>query len=302
MSLKALCRAALAVAALFALGAGAAQAQVAYTANTVTSVFYREFKKDGRFFVFNNPRSAAAFEQSGETGVGITRIGIGPNGETRLRRQRDGARAVPVQVRPHRRGAAAAAAAARRRLARRQDALHARQHLLPGDVQPHPAPLHARAARRAGPAPGHRRPRATARAASASAAPSSSSRAGSTSRARVRGPDQLARTSRTTQPASQFVEDANIDWDISKKKKFRVKFGQFKAPFGRQQLDVVRRPAVRGPRRSRTRATTTRRETGVALWGVLGGNKLDWRVMIVERQRPHADGRTTTTSSCGPVA
>ena len=102
MSLKALCRAVLAVAALFAIGAGAVQAQVAYTANTVTSVFYREFKKDGRFFVFNNRPAAAAFEQSGETGVGITRIGIGPQRRERLRRQRDGARAVPVQVRPDR--------------------------------------------------------------------------------------------------------------------------------------------------------------------------------------------------------
>src|SRR5262245_20693488 len=82
MSLKALGRGALAVAALATLGADTAQAQVAYTANTVTSVFYREFKKDGRFFVFNNPAAAAAFEQSGETGVGITRVGIGPNGET----------------------------------------------------------------------------------------------------------------------------------------------------------------------------------------------------------------------------
>ncbi len=82
MSLKALWRGTLAVAALAALGAADARAQVAYTANTVTSVFYREFKKDGRFFVFNNPAAATAFEQSGETGVGITRIGIGPNGET----------------------------------------------------------------------------------------------------------------------------------------------------------------------------------------------------------------------------
>ena len=39
----------------------------------------------------------------------------------------------------------------------------------------------------------------------------------------------------TAQP-NRFVEDANIDWDISKKKTFRLRFGQFKAPFGRQQL------------------------------------------------------------------
>ena len=81
MSLKAVGPGALAVAVLVGLGESA-QAQAAYTAYTVTSVFYREFKKDGRFFVFNNPAAAAAFEQSRETGVGITRIGIGPNGES----------------------------------------------------------------------------------------------------------------------------------------------------------------------------------------------------------------------------
>ena len=64
------------------VGADHAQAQIAYTANTVTSVYYREFLKDGRYFVFNNATAAAAFEQISETGVGITRIGIGPKGES----------------------------------------------------------------------------------------------------------------------------------------------------------------------------------------------------------------------------
>ena len=50
MSLKAVGPGALAVAVLVGLGESA-QAQAAYTAYTVTSVFYREFKKDGRFFV-----------------------------------------------------------------------------------------------------------------------------------------------------------------------------------------------------------------------------------------------------------
>ena len=54
-------------------------------------------------------------------------------------------------------------------------------------------------------------------------------------RARVRAAAQLARRERHARPAS-FLEDANIDWDISKKKTFRVRFGQFKAPYGRQQL------------------------------------------------------------------
>ena len=43
-----------ATALLALVGVDHAQAQVAYTANTVTSVYYREFLKDGRYFVFNN--------------------------------------------------------------------------------------------------------------------------------------------------------------------------------------------------------------------------------------------------------
>jgi len=69
-----------ALALLALVGVEDATAQVAYTANTVTSVYYREFMKDGRYYVFNNPAAAAAFEQSGETGVGITRVGVGPMG------------------------------------------------------------------------------------------------------------------------------------------------------------------------------------------------------------------------------
>ena len=71
-----------ALALLALVGVDTVQAQVAYTANTVTSLYYKEFKKNDRFYVFNDAAAAARFEQSGETGVGITKIGVGPNGET----------------------------------------------------------------------------------------------------------------------------------------------------------------------------------------------------------------------------
>ena len=47
-----------ALALLALVGVEHAQAQVAYTANTVTSLYYREIKKDDRFFVFNNAGTA----------------------------------------------------------------------------------------------------------------------------------------------------------------------------------------------------------------------------------------------------
>jgi phosphate-selective porin len=83
-----------------------------------------------------------------------------------------------------------------------------------------------------------------------------------------------------------MVEDANIDWDISKKKTFRVKLGQFKAPFGRQQITSS------GAQQFVDRAIqdaryNDARETGLALWGTLGGTKLDWRVMA-----SNGNGRT----------
>jgi hypothetical protein len=74
MSLKALCRGLLAVAALAAL-AGGAFAQ---------TMFYNEVVKDGRIYVFANGQRFDTFEKSGGTEVGqaITRPGYGPNGET----------------------------------------------------------------------------------------------------------------------------------------------------------------------------------------------------------------------------
>jgi phosphate-selective porin OprO and OprP len=44
--------------------------------------YYKEIRKDERIYVFNNAEEAARFEASGEMGRGITRPGTGPNGET----------------------------------------------------------------------------------------------------------------------------------------------------------------------------------------------------------------------------
>jgi hypothetical protein len=43
---------------------------------------YEEFKKDSRLYVFTSPTRKADFEKSGELGIGIIKIGHGPNGET----------------------------------------------------------------------------------------------------------------------------------------------------------------------------------------------------------------------------
>src|SRR5687768_17004723 len=67
-----LVRAALTV-ALIVLASASAAAQ---------GFYYKEIVKDGRIYVFNNAANADRFEKTGEMGVGITRPGVGPNGET----------------------------------------------------------------------------------------------------------------------------------------------------------------------------------------------------------------------------
>jgi len=44
--------------------------------------YYKEVRKDDRIYVFNNAANAERFEKTGEMGVGITKPGVGPNGET----------------------------------------------------------------------------------------------------------------------------------------------------------------------------------------------------------------------------
>jgi len=60
-------------AAIVAAGAAPAMAQ---------GFYYKEILKDGRIYVFNVAANAERFEKSGEMGVGITKLGAGPNGET----------------------------------------------------------------------------------------------------------------------------------------------------------------------------------------------------------------------------
>ena len=80
-----------------------------------------------------------------------------------------------------------------------------------------------------------------------------------------------------TTNAGAILEDASLDWDVSKGKNlFRIKFGQFKPAFGRQEMtssgsqsfvdrSEVSNQYVRG------------RETGLAVWGTTANNKIEWR-------------------------
>ena len=239
-------------------------------------MYYKEIKKDDRFYVFNDAKRAEAFEKSGETGTGLTRLGAGPNGETVVA---DSEKALQ---------------------------LFFFKHNISQVVEEPKPPVQAIVWR-----DGKTRftlgnnfymemssriqPRYTLQ------LPDESVQvAGTGAKGDSKGSFRLRRAKFKLEgwfykpelefevqlnwpdvngtPPGRFLEDANIDWDISKKKVFRVRFGQFKAAYGRQQLTSS------GAQQFVDRADTDARynpgrETGIALWGTVGGNKLDWRVM-----------------------
>ena len=66
-------------------------------------LFYAEETKDGRIYVFNIKDNGNGSSSRARPARAITRLGVGPNGETVVRGQRDGARAVLLQARDLRR-------------------------------------------------------------------------------------------------------------------------------------------------------------------------------------------------------
>ena len=67
---------------LFRLLLGAALSVLISSAAWAQGMYYKEIAKDGRIYVFNIAANAERFEKSGEMGIGITKPGVGPNGET----------------------------------------------------------------------------------------------------------------------------------------------------------------------------------------------------------------------------
>jgi phosphate-selective porin OprO and OprP len=252
--------------------------------------YYKEIAKDGRIYVFNDAKRAEAFEKGGDMGQGITRVGVGPNGETVIG---DSERALQLYFFKHN----------------------------ISEVVEEPKPPVQRVEWRDGKTrftlgnnfymelSNRIQPRFTQE------IPDDSIQlAGTGAKGDSKGSFRIRRAKFKLEgwfykpelefelqlnwpdvsgtPPARFLEDANIDWDISKgkKKAFRVRFGQFKAPYGRQQLTSS------GAQQFVDRAQTDERynpgrETGLALWGTLGGNKIDWRAMI-----SNGNGRSQTAN------
>jgi phosphate-selective porin OprO and OprP len=240
-------------------------------------MFYKEIKKDGRIYVFNDAKRADAFEKSGETGTGLTRLGVGPNGESVFADSETALELFffkysisevverpkpPVQTIVWRDGKTRFTLGNNFYMEMSNRIQPRYTFQMPDDsVQ-----LPGTAAR--GDSKGSFRIRRA-----------KFKLEGFFYKPELEFELQLNWPDVTGSPASRFLEDANIDWDISKKKTFRVRLGQFKAPYGRQQITSS------GAQQFVDRADTDGRynpgrETGLALWGTLGGNKLDWRAMV----------------------
>jgi phosphate-selective porin OprO/OprP len=240
-------------------------------------MFYREVAKDGRIFVFAIGSEYALWEKSGETGKAISRLGYGPNGETVVF---DSETAINMYNFKHDKGGEVFKEPAKPKMEvtwkdgkttistdKAEMQISSRIQMRFTDVFPDKTVQLAGTANK-GDSKGSVRVR----------------------RAKLKFEGwiytkeleyevQLNWPDVNGTPPARFLEDANIDWDLSKKKTFRVRFGQFKAAYGRQQITSS------GAQQFVDRASTDERynpgrEPGLALWGTLGGNTLDWRVMI----------------------
>jgi phosphate-selective porin len=71
------------------------------------------------------------------------------------------------------------------------------------------------------------------------------------------------------------LEDAYLDWDISKRGLFRVRGGQFKVPFGRQEYTSSERQQF-ADRSILSGEFTLSRDVGIQLWGATEKSRVAW--------------------------
>jgi phosphate-selective porin OprO/OprP len=265
----------LAVAALMlALAATSARAQ---------GTFYREVEKDGRIYVFNLPAQFTAFDKSGEMGISITKLNYGPNGETMVF---DSVEAIHLYNFKHNRPgddsklAEAPAKPPIQTIAWRDGkttiTTDFAQMALSNRVQ----------FRYTREMPDEETTLGLGVPISGTAQPMTKGDGRDSFRVRrakmkLEGwfwrPEFTYEFQMNFADIASSLEDAQLTWDVSKKKTFQIKIGQYKPPFGRQELtssgsqQFVDRSIVSGE-------FNRQREVGVSLQGLLMQQKLDYRV------------------------
>jgi phosphate-selective porin len=260
--------------------------------------YYKEITKDGRIYVFNLAAEAERFEASGEMGRALTRPGAGPNGETIVG---DSERAIQLYFFKHNISEAVPEPAAptqriewrdgKTRITTDQAYLEISNRVqvrythdfpdeavtLPGTGGPGDSVGSFRIRRAkfklegwlwhppgVAPAP--------------------------VTQPRISYEVQLNWPAVSGSNAGAILEDANIGIDPTGSGKFRVLFGQFKVPFGHQEMTSS------GSQSFVDRALVSNeyargRDTGVAVQGVLRNNTLEYRAGVF-----NWNGLTRTTN------
>jgi phosphate-selective porin OprO and OprP len=268
------------------------------TQSSAQGLYYKEIRKDDRIYVFNIAAEAERFEQSGEIGRALTRPGTGPNGETVIG---DSERALqlfyfkhgisevvpepptPTQRIEWRDGKTRITTdTAYLEISNRVQTRYT--HELPDDSVTLPG----------------------------TAAGGDSRGSFRIRRAKFKlegwfwrppgvapAQDLLPRLSYEVQlnwPAitgsnvGAVLEDANIAWDPAGKGQFRVLVGQFKVPFGRQELTSSGNQAF-VDRALVSNEYARGRDTGAAIQGAIWSNKLEYRAGVF-----NGNGLTRTTN------
>lgn len=265
--------------------------------------YYKEILKDGRVHVFNTAAEAERFEASGEMGRALTRPGAGPNGETIVG---DSERALQLYFFKHNISEAVPEAAAptqrlewrdgKTRITTDQAYLEISNrvqvrytHELPDDAVTLPG-----TAGPGDPVGSFRIRRAKFKLEGWLWHPPGVAPAPVT-QPRISYEVQLNWPAVSGSNAGAILEDANIGIDPSGSGKFRVLFGQFKPPFGRQELtssgnqSFVDRALV-------SNEYARGRDTGVAVQGVLRNNTIEYRAGVF-----NGNGLTRTTNDNGSM-
>ncbi|HSK78384.1 MAG TPA: porin [Thermoanaerobaculia bacterium] len=242
----------------------------------IMGLYYQEVEKDGRIYVFNTPERYKAFEESGEIGTAITLPGIGVDGKTVVAENET---AID---------------------------LYLFRHNLPGYERPTPKPATP------GYTVGWKDGKTTIGFKNGQLVLSNRVQLRFTEQMPEVGDDKgsfRVRRAKTKfegwaytkdltyelqlnwPDSSNPLEDANVNYDFTHgKKSFMLKAGQFKVPFGRQELtssgsqQFVDRSAV-----SNTFARG--RDIGLQAWGTPLGGKIDWRVGLF-----NGNGRTVSSN------
>jgi phosphate-selective porin len=255
-------------------------------------LYYKEIEKDGRIYVFNSAARAELFEKSGEIGVGITKPGAGPNGETIVG---DSERALQLYFFKHGISEPVPEPAPPVQLVTWSDGktrittniayleisnrIQSRYtHEFPDDLSPI---LGGTAA--AGDSRGSFRIRRAKMKLEGwfwippQVAPSPNVMPKLSYEVQLNWAAVAANVGAQPANVGALLEDANIAWDPLGRGKFRIVFGQYKVPFGRQEMtssgnqqfvdrSLVSNEYARG------------RDIGVSVQGVVWSNKLEYRV------------------------